>query len=161
MSTSRTFPCTFLRYSTEEGSWLENNKLCLFEVSQNGGVSVRENESGSLIGDFPKASIRNVESMNSVVARIYTSAGVRIGVKFNEPAHLIQAFKLLKNHEILVSDVSDGNGNSSSGANTHLMPDLGDPIVQEFVLQLLFREDFSAFCEDLNELFEGIADEMM
>ena len=132
--------------------------MCLFEVSQNGGVSVRENESGSLIGDFPKASIRNVESMNSVVARIYTSAGVRIGVKFNEPSHLIQVFKLLKDNDILVSDV---NGNNSSSANAHVMPDLGDPIVQEFVLQLLFREDFSAFCEDLNELFEGFADEMM
>ena len=158
MSTNRAFPCTFLRYSTEGGAWLENNKLCLFEVSQNGGVSVRENESGSLIGDFPKASIRNVESMNSVVARIYTSAGVRIGVKFNEPSHLIQVFKLLKDNDILVSDV---NGNNSSSANAHVMPDLGDPIVQEFVLQLLFREDFSAFCEDLNELFEGFADEMM
>ena len=130
----------------------------MFEVSLNGGVSVRENESGSLIGDFPKASIRNVESMNSVVARIYTSAGVRIGVKFHEPSHLIQVFKLLKDNDILVSDVSDGTGNSSSTTNTHIMPDLGDPIVQEFVLQLLFREDFSAFCEDLNELVSEMID---
>ena len=36
------------------------------------------------------------------------------------------------------------------------MPDLCDPVVQELVLKLLFREDFKRFVEDLAERLKSV-----
>ena len=146
--------CTFLRYSPEQNTWLQNAKKCSCDVS-NGGITIRDIE-GSLVCDLPRASIKTVESMNSIVARINSNTSVRIALKFDTPASLQSTFRNLREIEIPCTDVSA----PSSATSATSMPDLSDPNVQEFVLQLLFREDFAEFCADLNQLFECLADEI-
>ena len=156
------YRCKFLRCN-EQSEWVEHIKICTVEISKGIGrfsLIVREGETSSLIADFPRASIRNVESLNSVVLRIYTQTGTRVALRFEEPVSLTAVFKILRDNEIVCADATAPSSNDSGGLN-NIMPDLSDPVVQEFVLKLLFREDFKRFVEDLGDLLNGYNEEMM
>ena len=157
-----TYRCKFLRCN-EQSEWVEHIKICTVEISKGVGrfsLIVREGETSSLIADFPRASIRNVESLNSVVLRIYTQTGTRVALRFEEPVSLTAVFKILRDNEIICADATAPSCTDSGGLN-NIMPDLSDPVVQEFVLKLLFREDFKRFVEDLGDLLNGYNEEMM
>ena len=96
--------CTFLRYSPEQNTWLQNTKKCTCEVT-NGGLTIRE-ENGALVCDLPRASIKTVESMNSIVARINSNTSVRIALKFDTPASLQSTFRMLREIEIPCTDLT-------------------------------------------------------
>jgi hypothetical protein len=156
------YKCKFLRCN-EQLDWVEHIRSCTVEISKGVGrfsLIVRESETGSLIADFLRASIRNVESLSSVVLRIYSQSGTRVALRFEEPTSLMAVFKILRENEIICSDTTAPSNTENNGVN-NIMPDLSDPIVQEFVLKLLFREDFKSFVEDLGDLLTGYNEEML
>lgn len=157
-----TYRCKFLRCN-EQGEWVEHMKPCIVEISKGDGrfsLIIREGDSSSLIADFPKASFRNAESLSSVVLRIYSLSGTRVALRFEEPASMTAIFKILIDNEIPCSDkVAPSNTDSCNVAN--IMPDLGDPIIQEYILKLLFREDFKRFVEDLGDLIGGYCEDIV
>lgn len=159
-------------------------KPCALEVSASGGLIVRDQVTHSLLADMPKvgvnwrpvltsilrirstpttphmpkASISRVDVMNSITLRVTTASasssgsGSRVAVRFEEPAQLQTVAKLLHEHGVICKD-------AAASAPVSTMPDLSDPVVQEFVLQLLFREDFESFCTDVAELFDDMREE--
>ena len=148
---------------SEQGEWVEHIKHCVIEISTGVGrfsLIIRESDSSSLVADFPRASIRNVESLSSIVLRIYSISGIRVALRFEEPASLIAIFKILVENEIPCADkLAPSN---ADGCNiTNIMPDLSDPIIQEFVLKLLFREDFKRFVADLGDLIGGYCEDIL
>ena len=155
------YRCKFLRCN-EQSEWVEHSTFCTVEISKGVGrfsLIVRDGETSSLIADFPRASIRNVESLSSVVLRIYSQTGTRVALKFDEPLSLTALFKIIGDNEIICADATAPSKPDSSGMN-NIMPDLSDPVVQEFVLKLLFREDFKQFVEDLGDLLGGCNENM-
>jgi hypothetical protein len=84
---------------------------------------VRDVETGSLIADFPRASIRNVESLSNLVLRIYSQSGTRVALKFEEERCLNAVFKDLKENEVICSDVKSSS-NTEIGDMNDIMPDL-------------------------------------
>lgn len=85
------FKCKFLRCN-EETVWVEHLRSCSLEVTK--GVDrfsmiVRDSFDSALIGDFPRQSIRYVESLNSVVLRIYTQSDTRVVRFFPFLYHLL------------------------------------------------------------------------
>lgn len=157
-----TYRCKFLRCN-EQCDWVEHIKFCTVEISKGAerfSLIVREGETSSLLADFPRASIRNVESLSSVLLRIYSQSGTRVAVRFEEPASLMAVFKILAENGVKCSD-KVAPSNADNGYSMNIMPDLGDPVVQEFVLQLLFREDFKKFVHDLGDLLGGYCDEIV
>ena len=156
------YRCKFLRCN-EQSEWVEHIKFCTIEISKGIGrfsLIVREGETSSLIADFPKASIRSAESLSSVVLRIYSQTGTRVALRFEEPNSLKAVIKILAENEVVCTDkVSPSNHDDGSISN--IMPDLSDPVVQEFILKLLFREDFKVFVEDLGDLIGCYGDGML
>jgi hypothetical protein len=131
------------------------------EVSGSGGLIVRDEEAFSLIADMPKTAIARIEVMNSVIMRVTTGpsssssssssgGGSRVAVRFADPAALQSVVKLLHDSGVTCTEAA------ASPTGAAAMPDLTDPVVQEFVLQLLFREDFEAFCADIADLFDDM-----
>ena len=98
---------------------------------------VREGQTSSLIADFPKASIRSAESLSSVLLSICSQTGTRVALRFEEPASLEAIFKILVDNGVVCKDTAAASI-TDSGSISNIMPDLGDPIVQEFILKLLF-----------------------
>lgn len=161
-SNMSSYRCKFLRCN-EQSEWVEHIQFCTVEVSKGVGkfsLIVRDVETCSLIADFPKASIRSIESLSSVVLRIYSQSGTRVALRFEEPISLRAVTKVLADNEVVCVDVSAPSNPESSGVS-NIMPDLGDPVVQEFVLKLLFREDFKRFVEDLSDLLNGCSEDMI
>ena len=157
-----TYRCKFLRCN-ELGEWVEHIKLCVTEISTGIGrfsLIIREGDNSSLVADFPRASIRNVESLSSIVLRIYSLSGTRVALRFEEPASLKAIFKILAENEIPCADKL-APSNTDSCNITNIMPDLSDPIIQEFILKLLFREDFKRFVADLGDLLSGYCEDIL
>lgn len=63
-------------------------------------------------------------------------------LKFEEASNLKSLIKILRESDIICSDTTKALSDTETGSITNVMPDLGDPIVQEFILKLLFRDDF-------------------
>lgn len=119
------FRCKFLRCN-ENLQWVEHVRYCTVEISKGNGrfsLIVREGDTGSLIADFPRASIRNVESLSFVVLRIYSQSGTRVALKFEEERCLQAVFKDLKENEVICSDATSPSNAEIDGMN-NIMPDL-------------------------------------
>jgi hypothetical protein len=139
------YRCKFLRCN-EHLQWVEHIQYCTVEISKGGNFSliVRDAETGSLIADFPRASIRNVESLSTVVLRIYSHQATRVALKFEEERSLTTVFKDLKENEVICSDVMSPSNTEIGGMND-IMPDLVKNTVSDtdniFLLQYVIVLD--------------------
>lgn len=119
------YRCKFLRCN-EHLQWVEHIRYCTVEISKSicrFSLIIRDVETGSLIADFPRASIRNVESLSNLVLRIYSQSGTRVALKFEEERCLTTVFKNLKENEVICSDVKSSS-NIENGDMNDIMPDL-------------------------------------
>jgi hypothetical protein len=119
------FRCKFLRCN-ESSQWVQHIRCCTVEISKGIGrfsLIVRDAETGSLVADFPRASIRNVESLSKIVLRIYSHQATRVALKFEEERSLTTVFKDLKENEVICSDVTSPS-NTEIGEINDIMPDL-------------------------------------
>jgi hypothetical protein len=159
LSNTSIMRCKLLRCN-EQNFWVECVRPCVLEVTggKTSGVAssliVRDSETGSLIGDFPLASISKAESLNRSVVRIHIISGAKVAIRFEDHSDSSALIRLLSGNQIACSNVEAPSfvpENTPGG----VIPNLNDPAVQELALKLLFREDFQQFCQDLSDLLDG------
>ena len=150
-----TVKCVLLRCN-EQNIWVQRTPLSMVEIrtteeANSLSMTIRDAITSALIGDFPRNSLIKVEVLSSVIIRLHTQSGTQIGLQFEEPNILQSVLKLMKSSDLNCIDIDSSGSTASRG----LMPDLSDPIVQEYVIKLLFRSDFAKFVKDLKELINN------
>ncbi len=137
--------CKLLRIN-EFGEWCQCQSLSKVSVN-NGNIVLRESKTNILQCDIPYSSIKGVEIVTQLIFKFDIVGSNYIAIKFEN----INGFKKFKS-DLLLNKI---NVIEAELINNQLeIPDLNDPRVQEYVLKLLFSENFDSFVSDIECLLE-------
>ena len=150
MNSQRTYDVALLRRNGR-GEWLELNRNVRAIVSSSGLV-IRE-LSGALIADFPIVAVKIVtQSGSSFIDITFGEHGDEIVVLKMVSATEVEHFK--RNLTQLNFQVSNRNPHTNGVQNS--FPNLKDPRVQEFIVNILFSDGFKDFASDLKGMLSSI-----
>jgi len=132
------------------GIWIElRNKVSILIAES--GLLVRDLATNILIADFPVVTIQSIITITEYIVLINTN-DIKIAFKFCEQSKT--GLFLTSLHEAKMNHlIKSGNG---AAADPFIQPNLNDPNVQEFILMLLFSNDFKQFVHDLKVLLNKL-----
>lgn len=150
MNSQRTYDVALLCRNVR-GEWLELNRNVRAIVSSSGLV-IRE-LSGALIADFPIVAVKIVtQSGSSLIDITFGEHGDEIVVLKMVSATVVEHFK--RNLTQLNFQVSNRSPHTNGVQNS--FPNLKDPRVQEFIVNMLFSDAFKDFASDLKGMLSSI-----
>lgn len=115
------------------------------------GLVVRENVSNSLLADFPFSSVQKLEKISSTMIIINTQSD-KTAFRFPNVHEATQFYVNCAALKWPIHDVILQNGRDER----FQIPQLENPAVQEFVIKLLFSDEFKSFVSDLKGLLNGM-----
>jgi hypothetical protein len=125
---------------------------------------VRDSATSSLVADFPRSSLKTVILLPQFIIKLKTTSDTKVAMKFSDFQSYRKFADILEADEVQLIDKSisipipmlprDRLASMYEGN----LPDLEDPLVQEMILRLLFREDFKNFVADLSILLDAMQD---
>lgn len=132
------------------GDWVELRKEAVAQVTASGLV-VRENVSNSLLADFPFSSVQKLEKITNTMITVNTLS--------DKTAFLFPNCSGATNFYVdcasLKWPIQDCTLQKGQDDQFHI-PQLENPAVQEFVVKLLFSDEFKLFVLDLKGLLNGM-----
>ena len=142
------FVCNILRMNEINNEWMELSSDSVITIST-GLIVVRDMTTRSLQIDLPASSVERTEFIDHVnLIKITTKTrDVPMGLSLKNLASLTMLKESMTTHGIKHSDIVRENSLE--------MPNLSHPQVQEYVLKLMFSDDFSDFVDDLQHLLEA------
>lgn len=124
------------------------------------GITVRDCENLKIVGDFPKSAIVVVTlvSISSCTFKIELHHCCDIGIQLKacNQEGLIEFTNSLKANDISLRNQQE----VQAEVDSLVIPDLNDDAVQEFILKLLFCDEFKEFVLKLKTLLDGFEQEM-
>ena len=138
----------------DRGDWVELQKDAVVQVST-GGVIIRESISNSLLGDFPNETIENIEKLSDLLITL-ESEGRKIGLLFLEAKEVDCFFIQAKNCNFQCHEKEIISKQFQFQQRGLQIPQLENPQVQEYVLKLLFSDEFKDFVGDLKDLLNSM-----
>ena len=140
------YVCTMLRLN-EKMEWMEMMTESFVHLSS-GLISLRDISTYALQADLPLNTIEKVETITHAnLVRIQTKNHNHLALKFKDTINLNEFENGMKEAHIDFSEVIRDNSTE--------LPDLLQPVVQEYVLRLLFSDTFSEFVDDLEKLINS------
>ena len=125
--------CTLLRY-TEQGNWVSLDTPS-FVTLIGKSISVRDLSSSTLQCDIPLSAVQSIDIIEtSCMVRITTSSNFLLALKFDTLAMYVDFQQRMKSENIKFSDLIR--------SNSTVLPNLRMPHVQEYILRLLFSDNF-------------------
>ena len=137
--------------------WVALKRPVLVQVTES-GVVVREQHTNTLLGDFPAPTIQKIEKLTDILI-IIDFEGEKIALKFQDRTTAAYFMKLSNNFQQPTCDrvvSSDSAKIFAADSPEFIMPQVADPIVQEFMLKLLFSEDFKDLVNDLKNVLKSM-----
>jgi len=135
---------------SRHGEWVELRKEAVALVNASGLV-VRENVSNSLLADFPFSSVHKLEKISSTMIIINTHNDK---TAFRFPS-VHEATQFYVDCVALKWPIQDSTLQNRRDEQFQI-PQLDNPAVQEFVIKLLFCDEFKSFASDLRGLLNGM-----
>ena len=149
----KTYSVRLLRCS-RQGEWVELRKEAVAQVTSTGLV-VRESVSSSLLADFPFASVQKLEKISPAMVTVNTLSD-RMALLFSD---VIDATQFYVNCAALKWPIQDSTLKLGQEEEFHL-PQLNHPAVQDFVVKLIFSDEFKSFVSDLKGLLLVMKEEI-
>lgn len=148
-------------------AWLQHVEPMAFEVAAGGTLVVRTLRSGALQCDVPRSCLEGpVEVMRGPrLLRVAAAGGHRFALHFADERCLeaaVAAVERARLSTVYAMPHSSSSSSSPSSADVaspqqQLLPDLADPVVREFLVRLLFSEQFADFTADLQATCDAMA----
>lgn len=133
---------------SSSGEWVELQKDIVAIVAQS-GVVLRDRASNALVADFPSSAVHTVEKVSEIVLTL-NAEGCRVGLKFESASSLSRFCARAEAHQLRITQPVKVHRGEDDQPFT--MPRLEDPTVQEFILKLLFSDEFKGFVGNLKDL---------
>ncbi len=147
--------CRLFRKLNESG-WMELSRQISGDVPSS-GIVLREISSGSLLADFPQAQIKQINVLSSFFVRIVIRDETEMtALKFGNESECESFCRMLQRHNITVSNVTEERGYKFN----NFIPDVNDSHTQEFLLNLMFSDEFKTFVSNLGGLFDLMNDNL-
>jgi hypothetical protein len=141
--------CRLFRNVNESG-WIELLREISVDVFSS-GIVIRELSSGSLLADFPHTQIKEIDVLSKLLVRIVIHDGTeRTGLKFSNDLECESFCRMLQRYNILVTNVTEER---ESNQLKKFIPDVNNSDTQEFLLNLIFSDEFKTFVNNLGVLF--------
>lgn len=148
-----------LQYIFYAGSWVELKNKANTLIAES-GLLIRDLANNILIADFPTITIKSIVALNEYLVLINTN-DIKIVLKFRDQTKTAIFLKSIHEAKMnhLIKNAEDNNHlNDDNGFN---LPTLNDPVVQEFVLMLLFSDDFKLFVNELKVLLNNFKENII
>lgn len=125
--------CNLMRYN-EQNEWVQLATQSFVTLIAN-SISIRDLHTNTLQADLPLTSVQSIDMIEtSCLVRITTSLNCLLALKF-ETIGIYNEFKLeLSKEKIVFNDLVCNNST--------VLPNLRLPHVQEYILRLLFSDNF-------------------
>jgi hypothetical protein len=159
-----TYACKF--YKHKEGQWQRYTRGANLSFTE-GNLTVRDEEQGTLLVDFPKAVVDSFDYVKTSgdsegIVRINPSsedqARERIAMSFER--ELVKSVMQELRRVAPVNVCHHARSASRKEGSALEMPSLSDPSVLDMILQLLFDDSFSSFTAELAGVLEEFAGKM-
>lgn len=146
--------------------WECYTKACTVEVVKS-GLIVRNKQTCSLLCDLPLSTISDVHFLSDTLVRIHpnsssssktANSNLTLAVQTTTAADGEALRAALRTHSFPCKDkIAVASGAlAQQHRDALLYPDLEDAAVQEYILRLLFSEEFCEFTEKMGTLVEGL-----
>jgi hypothetical protein len=151
-------PCSLYKQQ-QNLTWVEYSKPTSLQISPY-GLSIREANKHALIGDFPYNSIVKAEIFaQQMICRLHLRAGASeasdvYGVRFHESNHLTSLMEEFSKHSIVCQQISSLDDSSLPFHSS--FPNLIDPDVNDYVIQLLFNDDYQLFVRSVRDFLSAL-----
>lgn len=156
-NSTNAFSCTL--YKQQNSSWLECCRPTSLQISPY-GLSFRETHTCALICDFPYISIIKVEILEKKICRLYMRNGKATndvyGVLFHEEQHMNSIADDLTKRGVVCNRIASLDNASSSFESS--FPNLDNQDVCDYIIQLLFNDEYQSFVNSVRELLNSIDD---
>lgn len=129
-----------------DGEWKELQRTISVICSES-GLTIRDSATNVLYADIPFASIDFVRHIGKNALLIACEGGP-LGIQIPSAQETTEITRTLERHGVQL----DGLPNC--------FPSLQDAKVQEFVLGLLFNEDFKSLVDQLEQLLSGMQEQL-
>mmetsp|Transcript_1244 Transcript_1244/g.2037 ORF Transcript_1244/g.2037 Transcript_1244/m.2037 type:complete len:170 (-) Transcript_1244:144-653(-) len=126
-----------------QGEWLQCALNTYIILSREGDISIRENETNSLVCDLPRRELTAVEVVSDDIIRYSTGSDSKLAVHFQEPSTMHSVLSAYNEHGLKFSDIREERKDS------YPFPDCNDPAIQETLLRMLFTDGFEKFVADV------------
>lgn len=148
--------CCLLRcQSLDSGEWLQYRQPMSVTISSTSGISVLDQNSSSVVLEFPIHKIQKVEFMTKGINRIFCGLENRdMAIKILSDADCQEFRRAMEICGIPILISSTAN-NSSIIDEQFRFPDLTNPEVHEFITDLLHTDGFQHFVTDLKRMIDG------
>ena len=120
----------------------------IFSVSKS-GISIRNSICGSLLCDIPKQSIQLILITNSTVLKIITKTNDNMAIEFGTTEGCPQALQSLAKYQIPFQIVEPDK-------SSHRLPDINDPRMREYIVRLIFSDEFAGFVDDVDHMCDTL-----
>jgi len=149
--------CKLMRRLHLSGEWAEFQGFVTLTIQNGIGLTFRDAETSSILCDVPKAAISSIELVKA--SRMFKvelkngSSDILSCVAFQVPGEEIVSIDdcvtILQDNDFHLNKIASlvFKGENSMG----LFPDITNAETQQLVLQLLLRQDFHEYVEQLGE----------
>lgn len=156
---TRDYSCTL--YKQQNSSWLEYCRPASLQISAY-GLSFRDTSTVALICDFPYNSIMKVEIFEQKkLSRFHVKTGEMANEVYGSSFHNAQDMNALADdltrHNIVCNRMSSDLDAASSSLQSSF-PSLDDQDVCDYIIQLLFNNDYQKFVHSVRELLNAVDD---
>jgi hypothetical protein len=142
----------------------------VFDVAAGGAIVVRTLRSGALQCDVPRTCLEGpVEVLRGPrLLRLATTGNHRFALHFADERVFDAAVAAVERARLeTVYTMPSASSNTQPGGSGHVirdkqlsvspLPDLADPVVREFLVRLLFSDQFAEFTADLQTACDSMA----
>ena len=142
------------------GEWVQLQRSVLVHAYA-GGLVIRDRVSNTLLGDFPANAITKITKLNDCLVAI-ESDGKMVALQFSSlngtNAFFLHVTSLrLPTH----TTPTDATAKVDDSMDSRIkLPNLEDPLVQEYVLKLLFSDEFKGFVKELKVVLSNMDEQV-
>jgi len=149
--------CKLIRRLHSSGEWAEFQGFVTVTIQSGIGLTFRDAENSSILCDLPKPTINSIELVReNKIFKIELkkdSSDVLscVAFKVDEAVSIDDCVTILQENDFHLNKIAPMAYSKKRANSLGLLPDINNPNTQQLIMQLLLRDDFHVFVQELGE----------